>query len=253
MTRHDAPHGELVEQLEGALMNSMGYDFEIRADFVREIIAALSAPSETVASTEQRESAASSACSVDEKEAVAGYPSPAASGQSDSHPTPRTDAIALKDALKLAKGWWLDPWKSDTTPNSEMARFLGKAYVSLYNLYKCWLKERDGLLMEVSVLHRKLAEAQKDAESLHSVLCIACGHMNLGDMHPAHNVIKQALVDYADDALAAGRKERESIVRECLALLEKPIYPARLCPSSLNETVEVQHAAILKHFGLEKK
>ena len=244
MTRHDAPHGELVEQLEGALMNSMGYDFEIRADFVREIIAALSAPSETVASTEQRESAASSACSVDEKEAVAGYPSPAASGQSDSHPTPRTDAIALKDALKLAKGWWLDPWKSDTTPNSEMARFLGKAYVSLYNLYKCWLKERDGLLMEVSVLHRKLAEAQKDAERYRRV------RSNPEMLLHLRNSEFDAAIDAA---LAAGRKERESIVRECLALLEKPIYPARLCPSSLNETVEVQHAAILKHFGLEKK
>ena len=38
---------ELVQQLNGALMNSMGQDFEIRADFVREIIAALSARSET--------------------------------------------------------------------------------------------------------------------------------------------------------------------------------------------------------------
>ena len=38
---------ELVQQLNGALMNSMGKDFEIRADFVLEIIAALSARSET--------------------------------------------------------------------------------------------------------------------------------------------------------------------------------------------------------------
>ena len=37
---------ELVQQLNGALMNSEGRDFGIRADFVREIIAALSAPSE---------------------------------------------------------------------------------------------------------------------------------------------------------------------------------------------------------------
>jgi hypothetical protein len=40
---------ELVRELNGALMNSMGQHFQIRADFVREIIAALESPSETAA------------------------------------------------------------------------------------------------------------------------------------------------------------------------------------------------------------
>lgn len=39
---HAAPVGpDLIEQLEGALVNSEGRDFQIRADFVRELIKAL--------------------------------------------------------------------------------------------------------------------------------------------------------------------------------------------------------------------
>ena len=90
---------ELVQQLNGALMNSMGQDFEIRADFVREIIAALSARSETAPRLGYAQTEVSG---IGLDQSLLSVPSHAPASKTQAKrfaaqgATPRTDAVAAE-------------------------------------------------------------------------------------------------------------------------------------------------------------
>ena len=70
-------------------------------------------------------------------------------------------------------------------------------------------KERDSLIEKLAAITKErndatknLADASEKEAMLHIAICQAVTMMNIGDHYPAHNILRQCLVDYADAALS---------------------------------------------------
>ena len=207
---------ELVQQLNGALMNSEGRDFEIRADFVREIIAALSAPSEAAAI-------------------------PHIDDNGDLHmptkgATPRTDGVTRKTAKVIV--WMVGKYpglgddvfvhehdyNQAANENAGLRDRLAESKTIISGLSDLLRKEGEelatavahanGLTDLVRRLEAKLAEARKDAESkqakIDSLMLEFCPKEMTDDqlenwmLH--QSPVAEDVWSVNDAALAAGRK-----------------------------------------------
>ena len=65
-----------------------------------------------------------------------------------------------------------------------------------------------GSSLSVADLRAKLSEALAENERLHTAICQAVHSLNIGAILEAHTLLRQALIDHADAALAQSDRGR---------------------------------------------